>query len=82
MKDVNDYVCEVLTAKAETCRDNSTPFDYFFEGSGTFNIWISGIAKTYDGFIEVGALYSDICSAGNGYKHKMLIEYYKKVDKY
>ena len=59
-----DCVREVLTASAEICRDNSTDYDRFGDGTGQLDIWIRATVETLDGFLKFGCLLSkvwDLC---------------------
>lgn len=45
------------------------------------DVWVEATAKTYFGFVEVGAYLSDIWNTGAvKYTEHMYIKYYKAVD--
>lgn len=75
-----DKVFECSAEIAGNCRIH----DYFGDGSGTLDIWLSGIAKTWDGFVKFGAYLSDIWSisydtAEDIAKNHMYYEIFKKA---
>lgn len=73
-----DYLSRVITAKAETAK-NYRAWNEYGE-TGNLDVWIEAMAKTYNGFIEVGAYLSDIWKSGaERYKHHMYIRYYKEA---
>ncbi len=83
LKDENgnniDYLTKVITAEATTAK-NCRAHDAYTSESGNMDVWIEATAKTYDGFIEVGAYLSDIWQTGaERYKDHMYINYYKKA---
>lgn len=72
-----DYCKEILKADAEVCKNNRA-FNVLFDGSLNFDVWVTAIAQTMYGFIEVQAYLSDIWSMSydNNYTPHMLIHYY------
>ena len=74
LKDTRDYLDRVLEAEATICK-NSRVWNQYGENTGMLDIWISGIAKTSWGFIEIGACLSDIWSAPAEYKQHMYIKH-------
>ena len=77
LKDSMEYCDEVIRASAETSR-NCRIWDAYGEGTGSMDVWIAALAKTSEGFIEVGAYLSDIWQSGaEPYKHQMIIKQYK-----
>lgn len=76
LKGTGDYLDRVIEATATTAK-NCRAWDAYFEGSGNMDVWIKAIAKTIDGFIEVGACLTDIWQSGSTpYKDKMFITRY------
>lgn len=76
--DKEDYLVKVIEATAETAK-NCRACDEYFEGSADMDVWISALAKTTCGYIEVGAYLSDIWHTGSViYKQHMFIEYYTR----
>ena len=69
----------IIEAKAETAKNNRAWNLYGNADDETENmdVWISGLAKTYTGYIEIGAYLSDIWQTGaTPYKeHIFAIEY-------
>ena len=53
----------VMEAKAEIC-GNQRVWDYFSEGSGTLDVWVSGYVLFDFGVLEIHAYLSDIWSLG------------------
>lgn len=53
----------VLEAKAEIC-GNQRVYNYFSEGSGTLDVWVSGYVLFDFGLLEIHAYLSDIWSLG------------------
>lgn len=77
LKNKNDYLVRIIEAKAETAR-NCRAWNLYGTGeSKDMDVWISGIAKTADGFLEIGAYLSDIWQTGAvDYRHHMYATYY------
>ncbi len=73
----SDYVRTVLTATAQTYKNNRIEWNGMCGGSGYFDVWIDFIAETGSGFIKGGAYLSDIFGIGavDIYPH-MYIHYY------
>lgn len=69
----NDGVREVLSASAEICRDNWIEYDQFGEGCGRLGVWIVATVETWDGFLKVGCLLSDIWALGTDEARETLI---------
>lgn len=68
-----DYLNRVLEAKAEIST-NGRAWNVFSGDSGHIDIWLSVIAKTVWGFIELGAYLSDIFLTGaESYQDKIYI---------
>ena len=53
----------VLEAKAEIC-GNQRVYNYFSEGSGTLDVWVSGYVLFSKGILEIHSCLSDIWSLG------------------
>lgn len=80
LKGTGDYDREVLQASARTAR-NCRAWDAYGEGSGTMDVWIEALARTADGFIDIGAYLSDIWQSGAvGYKQHMYVQRYTKAE--
>lgn len=61
----DEYLEEVLEAKAEVCKNNDyRVYDKYFEGSQLMDIYISGVARVSYGYLEFGAYLSDIWESG------------------
>ena len=72
------YVNDIITVEAYTSR-NSRIWDAYGENTGNVDVWITGIAKGFDCFIEFGAYLSDIWQSGAiDFYHHMYIERYVK----
>ena len=68
----------IFEASAEVAR-NGRIYNAYTENSGDMDVWITATAKTYDGFIEIGAYLSDIWQTGAvEYKQHMYIQTYSK----
>ncbi len=55
-----DSVLYATAEIAKNCRVNN----YYNDDSKDFDIWINGVARTLNGFVEVGAYLSDIWQIG------------------
>lgn len=78
MKDQHDYVERILEASAETTRNNRACHAYG-EGSGRMDVWVTGIAKTFYGYLEFGAYLTDIWQTGaEDYRNRMWTVYTRK----
>lgn len=64
-RDKGDSVKRIIEADAEICRDNAIPYEQFGEGCGRLGVWLNFTAETYDGFLKVGCLLSDIWMLGD-----------------
>lgn len=79
LKDTMEYCDEVIRASAETTRNNRI-WDAYGEGTGTLDVWITALAKTREGFIEIGAYLSDIWQSGaEPYKDHMIVNQYRPI---
>lgn len=79
LKDSGDFLREIITAKAEIA-ENCRIYDAYFEGSAYMDVWISAVARTANGFIEVHAYLSDIWQSGAvPFKEHMYIQYFKET---
>ena len=80
-----EYCQEILSVKAETTK-NFRIWNYYFDDSRDFDVWIKTVAKTSYGFIEVGAYYSDInkigAEEGLNVAKNWYVQYYAKNDAY
>lgn len=79
LKGTDDGLVRIIEATAETAR-NSRVWNLYGDDTETMDVWVKAIAKTYDGFIEIGAYLSDIWNTGYDYSYKdrMYIEYFTK----
>ena len=79
LKNSDDFLARVLEASAETAR-NGRIWNAYDDDSGNMDVWITAIAKTFDGFIEVSAYLSDIWETGaKDYRDQMYIKRYLKA---
>lgn len=79
LKGTGDYGTEVLQASARTAK-NCRAWDAYGSGTGDMDVWIKAIARTADGFIEIGAYLSDIWQTGAmDYRHHMYIQRYSRI---
>ena len=73
--------CEkVYEATAEIAK-NCRAWDNYEEGSGTLDIWIEATARTWNGFVEIGAYLTDIwnISGDNDQTEHMFIQRFERV---
>lgn len=71
-----DYLNYVISAEAHTAK-NCRAWNLYGDESEDMDIWITGLAKTRDGFIEIGAYLSDIWQTGAvPYKYHTYYRYY------
>lgn len=80
-----DSVRRVIEADAEICRDNAIPYEQFGEGCGRLGVWLRFTAETFDGFLKVGCLLSDVWGLGTDEARSDLmrhsyIRYYKEQE--
>lgn len=69
----------ILEASATTAR-NGRIWDQYGEGTGTMDVWIHAVARTSEGFIEIGAYLSDIWQSGaTDYKQHIYAKRYAMV---
>ena len=79
LQDSMEYCNEIIRASAETSR-NHRIWDAYGEGTGSMDVYITALAKTSEGFIEIGAYLSDIWQSGaEPYKHQMYISQYRPL---
>lgn len=79
LKDTGDYDREVLQVTARTAK-NCRAWDAYGEGTGDMDIWIEALARTANGFIEIGAYLSDIWqTGGTDYRPHMYIQRYGRI---
>lgn len=77
--DSDDWLYEVIVAKAYTAKNNRA-FDLYGEGSGNMDVAIEATGETGFGFIKVVAYLSDIWQTGAvSYRGQMFIRYYKEA---
>ena len=69
LKGTDDGLVRVIEAKAETAT-NCRAMDSYGPDTGNMDVWITAIAKTYDGFIEIGACLTDIWQTGPDYDYR------------
>lgn len=81
LKGTGDFLRNVIQADAHTARNCRAWDAYGTEiPSGDMDVWITGTAKTADGFLEFGAYLSDIWQTGSTeYKHHMYIQRYGRI---
>ncbi len=77
LKGTSDICLNILSATAETTK-NCRAWNIYGDDTGNMDVWIEAIAKTCDGFVEVGAYLTDIWQTGDDYcyKNKMYIQRY------
>lgn len=71
----DDSVRDVLSASAEICRDNYIPYEQFGEGCGRLGVWIVATVETWDGFLKIHCLLSDIWMLGTNEARDALINH-------
>lgn len=77
LKGTGDFLREIIKVTARTA-GNCRTWNSYGE-TGKMDVWIDCIAKTADGFIEVGAYLTDIWQTGAvPYKHHEYIVYYPR----
>lgn len=54
--------CEKVFSCSAEIAGNCRVWNQFSDDSGSLDIWLSGVAKTWNGFVEFGAYLSDIWS--------------------
>ena len=70
-------VSRVVEARAEIAL-NGRVWNVF-EGAGSVDVWVSGLVRTSDGYLEVGAYLSDIWQTGSTpYKAHVHADFYQK----
>lgn len=80
LKGTGEYPGEVITAEARTAR-NCRVWNAYGDNTEDMDIWIEGLARTSEGFAEVGAYLSDIWQSGAvDYKNHVYIQRYKRID--
>ena len=80
LKGTDDGLKRIIEASARTARNGRISWDGFCDGSGNMDVWIEGLAETWDGFAKFGAYLSDIWQTGAiPYKHHMFIINYKRA---
>ena len=80
LKNTHDYCRRILEVSARTAK-NCRAYNAYGEGTEDMDVWIEGIAKTADGFLEFGAYLSDIWQHGAvEYKHHMYFCRYTKAN--
>lgn len=78
LKGTSDYLDKILEATATTAK-NSRAWNCYDDDSQRMDVWVEAIAKTWNGFIEIGAYLSDIWQSGAvSYKDHMYIAYYTR----
>lgn len=80
--DIGSCEC-VLDCSAEIA-GNCRIYDYYGTGSGKLDVWLHGVAKTWDAYIEFGAYLSDVWSLDSDNKEEtaranMFTVIYKRV---
>ena len=79
LKRSGEFFCEILKATAHTAK-NCRIWNKYSEDSQDMDVWIDAIARTSNGFIEVGAYLSDIWETGAvDYQHNMRYVNYREV---
>lgn len=75
-----DYCAKVITATA-TIRRNIRIWNAYHDDSQELDIWIEGLAKTGDGYIEIGAYATDIWQTGAvDYRSHIYSKYYTHAE--
>jgi len=70
---------DILMASAHTAK-NCRAWDAYGDGTGDMDIWIEAVARTSEGFVEVGAYLSDIWQTGaTDYRQHMFIQRYGRI---
>ena len=82
LNSTDTFLSEILTAKAEIMR-NARAWNAYGDDTADVDVWISGIARTWNGFVEYGAYLTDIWSlASDNYDelaYHMYSVLYKRV---
>ena len=74
-----DSLDEVINAEAHTAK-NCRSWNAYGDDTEDMDIWIEGLAKTYDGYIVVGAYLSDIWGSGDAdYQDHIYAQYYTRT---
>lgn len=76
--------CSVVYSCSAVVSKNSRVYDYYSDGSGALDIWLEGVARTDEGFLDFGAYLSDIWSlsdenAAEIARYHMYSSIYKKA---
>ena len=71
----SDYVKRIIDADAEICRDNRIAFEQFGAGCGRLGVWLNFTAETWDGFLKVGCLLSDVWMLGTDEARRALVNH-------
>lgn len=77
----NDARSEVLKASAVAAK-NGRVWDAYGDGTERADVWIEAVAKTWLGYLEIGAYLTDIWSIGGDvdYTQHMYAQYYTRED--
>lgn len=80
LKETGFNQCErVIEASAHTA-GNRRVWNAYTDNSGNMDVWITGTAKTLDGYIEIGAYLSDIWqTGGTDYRQHIFSVRYARV---
>lgn len=79
VRDTDDCINEVLMADAHTAK-NARAWHAIADETGHMDVWVHGLARTFDGFVEFSAYLTDIWQTGAvEYKEHMYIRYFKEV---
>lgn len=79
IKAIDDTFREVVTAKAHTAR-NCRAWNAYGDNTYDIDVWIEGLVRTSQGYMELGAYLSDIWQTGGTYyRDHEYIRYFKEA---
>lgn len=81
LRDADIYSMGIITAEASTAKNSrGRAWDAYGEDTGSMDVWVEALAKTNEGYIEIGAYLTDIWQTGDDhYSNNMFIRRFKEV---
>lgn len=82
LRDADIYSMGIITAEARTAKNSRGRVlrDAYGEDTGSMDVWVEALAKTNEGYIEIGAYLTDIWqTGGDHYSNNMFIRRFKEV---
>lgn len=81
LRDADIYSMGIITAEASTAKNSrGRVWDAYGEDTGSMDVWVEALAKTNEGYIEIGAYLTDIWqTGGEHYSNNMFIRRFKEV---